>query len=125
MDSALKHFTVRDLPLNRRQQLGSYLNTEQILESDTGLARDFRGIAQQLALKYADIVKLEKMIDPFGTMLSYQAANKVQLFELLRMIEHIGRFDVLDDVVPELVSDIKLNLINNQRKGLSFFFSLF
>jgi len=117
LDSVLKSFVVRDLPLNRRQQLAKYMNNEQVLTSECGLARDFRGIAQQLSLDYTDIVKLERMIDPFGTLLSYQVANKLAIYELMRMIETVGRFDVLDDVVPGLVEDIHKHIINNDRKG--------
>ncbi|KAI2806721.1 Myeloid differentiation primary response protein MyD88 [Blomia tropicalis] len=100
---------VRELPLNRRQQFSSYLNSEQILVADSGFARDYRGIAQQLNLTYSEIGKLEKMIDPFGTMLSMQSLAKYNVLELLRMIEVIGRYDLLDDMVPELIEDLIRN----------------
>lgn len=109
MDHRLSELMVRELPLNRRQQFSSYLNSEQILVADSGFARDYRGIAQQLNLTYSEIGKLEKMIDPFGTMLSMQSLAKYNVLELLRMIEVIGRYDLLDDMVPELIEDLIRN----------------
>ena len=107
LDPRLSGLLVRDLPLNRRQQLTGSLNAEQLIQADCGLARDYRGIAQQLELPYTEIAKLARGADPFGTLLSYQLVSKLSAKELMRMIEHIGRFDVLDDVVPGLVDDLE------------------
>lgn len=109
LDNRLFSLPIKDLPLNRRQQLSGALNVEQIIAAECGLCRDFRGIVQQLKLPYAEIAKLEKMIDPFGTLLSYQlvAGELGSVGVLLRLIANIGRFDVLDDLVPGLLDDLE------------------
>lgn len=110
LDDRLFSLSIQELPLNRRQQLSGALNVEQIIAAECGLCRDFRGIVQQLKLPYAEIAKLEKMIDPFGTLLSYQLVAGEQLGSvgaLLRLIANIGRFDVLDDLVPGLMDDLE------------------
>ena len=116
IDKRLTELTVRDLPLNRRQQLSSYLNVEQILMSDCGLARDYRGIAQQLNLSYSEITQLEKLFDPCGSLLSYQQVAKLSVFDLFELLISIGRFDILDDMIPVILDDviIRINRDHNQ-----------
>lgn len=107
IDPQLSRLKVRDLPVNRRQQLSSYLNSEQIIPSDSGLARDYRGVAHQLDISYTDIVQLDKHPDPFGTLLSYQNVSKLSVKELFELIAYIERFDLLDDMIPLLIEDLK------------------
>lgn len=108
LDPRLSSFTVRNLPISRRLQLSGYLNSEQILLADNGLARDYRGIAQQLQFNSLEMGKLARMLDPFEGMLTYQRVSKLPVDELLRLILNIGRYDVLDDTVDGLLDDLKI-----------------
>ena len=116
IDKRLITLAVRDLPLNRRQQLSSYLNVEQILMSECGLARDYRGIAQQLNLSYSEIARLEKLCDPCGSLLNYQQVAELNVFDLFELLVSIGRFDILDDMIPVILDDManRINREHNQ-----------
>ena len=116
LDPRFHNLSIRNLPLNRRQQLASYLNSEQILMSDSGYARDYRGLAQQLELPYSEISKLSNAIDPTSLLLQYHSVNKLSLMQLFRMIEIIGRYDILDDVCPGMVDDLD-HLENQDQKN--------
>lgn len=125
IDKRLTEILVRDLPLNSRQQLSSYLNIEHVLKSDNGLARDYRGLAQQLDLSYSEIAQLEKLHDPCGSLLNYQKVSKLSVYELFELIISIGRYDILDDMIPFILNEL-VNL-NDRHKNQSKFlyFNLF
>lgn len=106
IDKRLTEILVRDLPLNSRQQLSSYLNIEHVLKCDNGLARDYRGLAQQLELSYSEIAQLEKIYDPCGSLLNYQKVSKLSVYELFELLIGIGRYDVLDDMVPFILNEL-------------------
>ncbi|KPM09999.1 myeloid differentiation primary response protein MyD88-like protein [Sarcoptes scabiei] len=106
IDRNLMRLNVSNLQSNRRQQLSTYLNVEQILMSDCGFARDYRGLAQQLDLSYAEIAWLEKQIDPFGSLLGLEKTCKLSVYNLFEFLVTIGRFDVLDDMIPLILEDL-------------------
>lgn len=117
IDRNLMRLNVSNLQLNRRQQLSTYLNVEQILMSDCGFARDYRGLAQQLDLSYAEIAWLEKQIDPFGSLLGLEKTCKLSVYNLFEFLVTIGRFDVVDDMIPLILEDLNtLEIRDKQSK---------
>lgn len=107
LDQVLGTMRVCDLSLPRRRQLSTYLNVMQVIVPEsTGLYRDYRGIGQQLQFSHQEMEQLKEHYDPFGRMLSFHSASALSLLELCRIIERIGRYDVLDDMVETLREDV-------------------
>lgn len=124
LDEVLGTMRVCDLSLSRRRQLSTYLNVIQVIVPEsTGLYRDYRGIGQHLKFSHQEMEQLKEHYDPFGRMLSFHSVSKLSVLELCRLIERIGRYDILDDMVETLRGDVytfqqQQQLANEQQRRI-------
>lgn len=89
------------------------LNLEQLITTKQGLARDYRGLAELMGFSILDIeTYIKKSSNPTRSTIEafiYKKCNidrnqkSVTLNDLIRMIEQIERFDVIDDFIPDMI----------------------
>lgn len=103
---------IRALRTRTRTNLSMLMNPEQLLTSDDGHARDFRGLAELMGFSYTQIQNFKRSHDPFSAILeshlSLPAGKDASVEQLLLIIEQIGRFDIIDDITPYLREDLEL-----------------
>lgn len=113
---------IKALNISTRMRLSECLNSEQVITTQNGFARDYRGIAQLMGFSYATISSFSRSSDPFKNLLEcYERQSKGCLGDLMKMIEQIERFDVIDDLISFLKSDAEQY---NQNKCQGTFFML-
>jgi myeloid differentiation primary response protein MyD88 len=87
------------------------MNPEQLLTSDDGHARDYRGLAELMGFSYTQIQNFKRSHDPFSAILeshlSRPTGKDASVEQLLLMIEQIGRYDIIDDMAPYLREDLE------------------
>ena len=96
-------------------QLCLALNVEQLIPTKVGLARDFRGLAEQMGFSSNEIEsrfrrshnQTKSVLDALLTR-NINSSNPADsrpttVNDLLKMIELIERFDVIDDLLPILI----------------------
>lgn len=111
----LSEVPIRALSMCSRHQLSQYLNAEQLITTSDGLSRDYRGLAQLMGFTYAVVNNILRTNDPFNSLLQmFQNRSEANVKYLLEMIEKIGRFDVIDDLTPMLLTDAKHYLMNRK-----------
>lgn len=104
----LAHVNSSDLsPLNHA------LNLEQLVRTADGLARDYRGLAELMGFVSAEVeTRFKRLYNPTKSLIdAYVNKNLSEdqqngLFtvnDLLKMIERLERFDIIDDFLPTLV----------------------
>lgn len=103
------------------------LNMEQLIPTEDGLARDYRGLAELMGFSSAEIeTRFKRAYNPTKSLIdAYTSANfdslnsvrndnniessmssrrqPVTVNDLLKFIERIERFDVIDDFMPTLI----------------------
>lgn len=88
------------------------LNLEQLIPTDGGLARDYRGLGELLGFSRVEVETRFKnssnptrsMIDAFiNKNINNDRNCRFSLNDLLKLLEKIERFDVIDDLLPRLV----------------------
>lgn len=82
------------------------LNLEQLIPTESGLARDYRGLAELMGFKTIEIeTRFKRSHNPTKSLIDTFVNNhqNITLNDLLKLIECIERFDVVDDLVPTLV----------------------
>lgn len=99
------------------------LNLEQLITTKQGLARDFRGICELMGFSTLDVeTYIKKSSNPTRSAIEAYVqkecnANTSQknftLRDLIRMIERIERFDVIDDFIPEMIRIAQCNCSSN------------
>lgn len=102
---------IRAMNTSSRSILSQSLNIEQVIPSKEGYRRDYRGLAQLMEFSYNDLVTVQRSNDPMKVLLdSYQSTlrgGKCTIKNVLLMLETIGRYDVIDDVLESLVKDVE------------------
>lgn len=89
------------------------LSVEQLIPTDSGLRRDYRGMGELMGFTSAAVEtrfrktnnSTKSLIDAYiyrGSQAG-SADNRISLNDLLKIIEQIERFDVIDDFLPTLV----------------------
>lgn len=100
---------IRALNISSRSILSKSLNIEQVIPSREGQQRDYRGLAQLMEFAYNDLVTIQRSNDPTKALLdSYQntvKGAKSTIKDLLLMLEAVGRYDVIDDVLESFRKD--------------------
>lgn len=82
------------------------LNLQQLIPNSSGLSRDFRGIAELMEFSLVEVkTKFERSSSPTHTLIGAFITKErhANLNTLIKMIERIERFDLLDDVLPILI----------------------
>lgn len=88
------------------------LNKEQLITTRQGLARDYRGLAELMGFSNLDIeTHFRKSINPTKSVIEAfiyknhdnRGDQPTSLNDLIKMIERIERYDVVDDLIPELI----------------------
>lgn len=91
------------------KELAQALDLEQLIPTEAGLARDYRGLAELMgynAIEVETCFKSNK--NPTNCLLGAFMNNgstvkRPSVNELLKMLEKIERFDIIDDFMPVLV----------------------
>ncbi|RWS04518.1 myeloid differentiation primary response protein MyD88-like isoform X1 [Dinothrombium tinctorium] len=129
---------IRALNTSSRLLLSSSLNPEQLITSDNGLARDYRGLAELIGFSYSEVKNFQRSNDPLNALLNaidvmpkekqqqqhHQKAendrhSNIEFYsfsDLISMLEQIERFDVIDDLTPSLKTDALKFWQQKQRK---------
>lgn len=82
------------------------LNLKQLIPNLSGLSRDYRGIAELMGFSLVEIrTKFKRAYNPTRSLIDAFISKDPQanLNTLVKMIETIERFDVLDDFLPNLI----------------------
>lgn len=88
------------------------LDLPQLIHTETGLARDYRGIAELMGFNLVQIkTRFERANNPTRRLINeFTQKNPIaSLNTLIELIETIERFDVLDDFLPILIK-----IVSNQ-----------
>lgn len=103
------------------------LNVEQLIPTDNGLARDYRGLAELMQFNTIEVdSKFKRSRNQTRTLIDafiYKNLNSMgncnfSLNDLIKFIERIERFDVIDDLMPTLIK-LAHNLEDNQRQPIA------
>ncbi len=114
----LKEVPIRALSLSTRHQLSLYLNGEQVITTTDGLCRDYRGLAQLMGFSYSVVNSISQSNDPFNSLIEkFQNRSNTSFEQFFKMIEQIGRFDIIDDMEHIILSDAKQYLKNKIDKN--------
>ncbi|XP_011860479.1 PREDICTED: myeloid differentiation primary response protein MyD88 [Vollenhovia emeryi] len=100
-----------------RQAIATMLNPQTILLSDSGMLRDWRGLADQLEFS-ADVMSLLMThSNPTNHMLTLLEKSKkdVTIKRFQTIMEQMDRWDVIDDTEALFQSDAKRYLEHQQR----------
>lgn len=102
---------LRAINMSSRSILSKSLNIEQVIPSEDGYQRDYRGLAQLMEFPYNDLVTIQRSSDPTKVLLdSYLntvKGGRSTIKNLLLMLEAIERYDVIDDVTDSLRKDVE------------------
>ena len=123
----------RESPLLSETKLGEYLNQiklnqvdlsellyssqaldlEQLIRTDSGIARDYRGLAELMGFGQIETeTRFKRSSSPTKSLIySYIEKNRslqtngkhVTVKDLLKLIEKLERFDVIDDMLPVFI----------------------
>lgn len=99
------------------------LNVEQLIRTKNGLARDYRGLAELMGFSSEEIITrfgksynpTKSIVDSFiNRNLDEKGNCYITLNNLIKLIEKLERFDVIDDLLPLLVNLASNRYNNNQ-----------
>jgi len=95
------------------------LDRVQLIKTENGLARDFRGLGQLMGFTSIEIEsRFANLYRPtYSLVESYINRNfmkdcSVTVKDLLNMLEQLERFDIIDDALPFLVGVVQSNINN-------------
>lgn len=106
-----KNVSVHALRTKTRTILSSLLNPVKVLPSDTGLPRDWRGLAELVGIGGERFPQIHNDSDPTVKVLNLWCdsdRNNSTVAKLLEHLEALDRFDVIDDVTPFIDEDISV-----------------
>lgn len=99
---ALHHVNASDVI-----KLTRALNVEQLIPLDSGLARDYRGLAELMGFDMIDLeTRFKRSHNPAHSLVEayvHKTSRGATLNDLLKLIERLQRFDVIDDSIDDLV----------------------
>lgn len=109
LGDALKKIPLDRIPMNDLTKWTSCLNTEQLIPTNDGLRRDYRGLAELMGFKEHELDRFRRSYDPtkmliLNYMTKQSTLNIPSVTDFLRLLEKIERFDVQDDLIPTFVS---------------------
>lgn len=102
----LKNIPLISVNRSDLNHLTQVLNLEQLIPTEAGLARDYRGLAERMGFSSVEIENcIKRSYNPTRSLIdAFIKGNKnVTLNDLLKLIEDIERFDVIDDIMPTLI----------------------
>lgn len=87
------------------------LNLEQLIHTEDGIARDYRGLGELLGFSKIEVdTRFKNSSNPTRSMIDAIISKNINndrrfsLNDLLKLIEKIERFDVIDDLLPKLIN---------------------
>lgn len=89
------------------------LNVEQLVPNEHGLARDYRGLAELMGYKQNELEShFKKSKNPAMLLIEEftvknRSSNRPTVNDLLKMLEKLERFDLIDDCIPTLIELIR------------------
>ncbi|XP_015786667.1 myeloid differentiation primary response protein MyD88 [Tetranychus urticae] len=123
----LSDIPIRALRIKSRTLLSKCLNAIQIIPAQSGLPRDYRGIADLFGLDNHLVSTIERSADPFKMILENVekelkicesgSKNPYSINDLIGFLESIERFDVIDDCMELFYQDALFH--SNKMKKLS------
>lgn len=89
------------------------LNLRQLVPTENGLARDYRGLAELMGFSPVEVeTRFKRSYNPIRSLIDASVNRDLNIKSnletpsvntLLKMLEKIERFDVIDDLLPSLV----------------------
>lgn len=100
----LNDVPLRALNTSAMIQLTDGLNVEQLITTDKGFARDYRGLSEQMGFSYVELENFRRNINPTKVMLDTFISRRPQssINDLIQFLEKIERYDIIDDLSPHL-----------------------
>lgn len=99
----LSTVSVKALNSASRLVLTNNLDRKQLLLSEKGFARDYRGFAELIGFPYRTIKKFEESEDRTLKILkAWESRPDAMLDKLIDYLEKMDRYDVIEDFLPSL-----------------------
>ncbi|KAF7288103.1 hypothetical protein GWI33_000155 [Rhynchophorus ferrugineus] len=98
------------LKANTRNMISNLLNPHKFLKNDKGIPRDWQGLAELCGISGVLIPSISSDHDPTAKVLQIWAEkckSEATVDKLLTYLEQLDREDIVDDVLPLIVEDLK------------------
>lgn len=103
LKSFLLSVSVKALNFSSRMILSNNLDCKQPIQSEKGVFRDYRGLAELIDFPYHEIKVLEKYEHPTMRILEEWEINpNATLDKLISFLEAMDRHDIIDKIIPSL-----------------------
>jgi myeloid differentiation primary response protein MyD88 len=111
LGQCLDRIQLARVPPGQLIQLNQALNVEQLIPTKNGLARDYRGLAELMGFSLIELEARFKrshnpakcLIEAFADKCRHERSREVTVNDLIKLIETIERFDIIDDFLPTLI----------------------
>lgn len=97
------------------------LDVEQLIKTDQGLARDYRGLGELMEFSSNEIeTRFKRSYKPTESLIGAYINKNLNLNrvitvnDLLKMLEKLERYDIIDDLLPTLIDIVQLSLDSRQ-----------
>ncbi|KAJ8911451.1 hypothetical protein NQ315_013813 [Exocentrus adspersus] len=103
------NLTIQALRRNTRRMISTLLNPIKIIPNENGLPRDWAGLAELCQISGEKMPSLQQSSDPTNSVLDLWHENnqtESTIHNLIKFLEELDRFDIVDDITPLIEEDI-------------------
>ncbi|GAB6027013.1 Myeloid differentiation primary response protein MyD88 [Chamberlinius hualienensis] len=106
---------LRALNVSCRRQLSIGLLPERQLPTSSKIARDWEGLCELAGFSYDMIQLFRNRSDPIAAMLEHWSKQQPSVGDLVRSLETMERFDIIEDIQPLLERDVLAYVRSQER----------
>ncbi|KAF2887826.1 hypothetical protein ILUMI_18347 [Ignelater luminosus] len=110
-DTDIYDTSIQALRPRTKNLISTLLNPPKIFLSETGLSRDWHGLAQLVGIGGEHVPHLQCGSDPTNKILTLwikESEENATIKKLLMHLEQLDRFDIIDDIKTSVDEDIKM-----------------
>jgi len=89
---------------NLRYQIGLMLSPMKYIPAESGVLRDWRGLAEKIVASSGEVQHFESQNDPSEAILKLYG-GKLTISKLVHFLEEMDRFDILNDLLPSITDE--------------------